>query len=86
MTQLLLIELERDENGFLHSVRPVPELSATRVIAQVEAPNELDYELSDPTPEEFDAMQSLAFEDWADPAEDIYTIEDGIPVNHEPTR
>ena len=77
MTQHLLIELERDENGFLHSVRPFPELLAPRVMAQVEAPEEpIEYDLSDPTQEEFDALQSLAFADWADLEEDIYAWEE----------
>ncbi len=83
MTQQLLIWLERDENGFLHSVRPVPELSAPRVLATVDAEDEIEYELSDPTPQEWLAFQSQIVKSWNEPEEDLYTLEDGNPINHD---
>jgi hypothetical protein len=81
MTQQLLIWLERDENGFLHSVRPFPELSAPRILATADAEEEIEYDDSEPTPQEVTAMSAAAFADWADPAEDIYSMEDGKPYN-----
>ncbi len=77
-----------DENGFLHATRPLPGRSGETVQiivirVQGEKPEaEIEYEMSDPSPQEWNRMlmQSSAFKEWADPAEDIYTLEDGEPI------
>ena len=75
------------ENGFLRGTEPLPQLNGETVQIVVirvknEKPEAMEYEMSDPTPQEWNRMlmQSSAFKDWADPAEDIYTLEDGEPI------
>jgi len=43
----------------------------------------LEYAYDDPTEEEWLRFAALNFEDWWDPREDIYTLEDGKPFVHE---
>lgn len=81
------------ENGFLRGTELLPQLDGETVQVVViriktektvanstETP--VEYEQSDPTPQEWNRMlmQSSAFKAWADPAEDIYRLEDGEPI------
>ena len=76
------------ENGILRGTEPLPQFNGETVQIVVirvkleEAGAKIDYEQSDPTPQEWNRllMQSSAFKEWADPAEDVYTLEDGEPI------
>ena len=71
-----------DENGVLQ-VEPfvvgAPPGQVRLSVALATSP--LDYDDSEPTPQELAAMSMTTFADWADPAEDIYSVEDGKPYN-----
>lgn len=76
-----------DENGVL-TVAPLvgvaPGTVRLFVLVTTLVSDEVpDYDDSEPTAVELAALQSHSFPEWDDPAEDIYTWEDGEPVDHE---
>jgi len=71
-----------DENGELRGLEKLFDLRSRRVRVVIVSEQEREYDDSELTPREWNKMlmQSSAFKDWADPAEDIYTLDDGEPI------
>lgn len=75
-----------DENGELHGLEKLPMLRSQLVkiviLPQIQSEARTEYDDSEVTPREWNRMlmQSSAFKDWEDPAEDIYTLKDGEPI------
>ena len=68
-----------DSQGQIHLDHPLPQEKSSRVRVIVLMPEEDD--LEETWPEALSANPSFAF--LHDPEEDIYTLEDGQPVNYE---
>ncbi|MBW3636401.1 MAG: hypothetical protein KY445_08045 [Armatimonadetes bacterium] len=71
-----------DENGELRGLEKLEPLRSQLVQVVIVSQREPQYDDSDLTPQQWNKMlmQSSAFKEWADPAEDIYTLEDGQPI------
>lgn len=71
-----------DEDGVLH-VEPFVGVPAGCYIVSIRMlPEEsLDYDDSDPGPEDHAAVSATSATYWTDPDEDIYTVEDGKPYD-----
>lgn len=71
-----------DENGELRGLERLKNLRSRLVQVVIVSEREAQYDDSELTPQQWNKMlmQSSAFKEWADPAEDIYTLEDGQPI------
>lgn len=71
-----------DENGELRGLERLKNLRSRLVQVVIVSEREPEYDDSELTPQQWNKMlmQSSAFKEWADPAEDIYTLEDGQPI------
>lgn len=71
-----------DENGELRGLERLKNLRSRLVQVVIVSEREPEYDDSELTPQQWNKMlmQSSAFKEWAAPAEDIYTLEDGQPI------
>jgi hypothetical protein len=72
-----------DENGELRGMEKLENLRSQVVKIVVVTEPEGEHDDSDLTSHQWHrmVMQSSAFQEWADPVEDIYTLDDGKPFD-----